>query len=59
MIKQVDVLAALDKPRKLFSIQKRVDSSTKSTDVLQELLREMLHDGKLNFDVKTGRWSKT
>ena len=37
MIKEEDVLAALDKPRAVYSLQQRLDPSNKSTDALQEL----------------------
>ena len=41
MIKEEDVLAALDKPRAVYSLQTRLDPSNKSTDALQELLLRM------------------
>ncbi len=53
-----DVLAALDKPRALYAVQQRVDPSNKSTDALQELLMRMRTEGKVKFDIKSGRWSK-
>jgi len=58
MTREEDVLAALDKPRALYSIQQRVDPSNKSTDALQELLMEMRTAGKVKFDIRSGRWSK-
>ena len=56
MIKEEDVLAALDKPRALYSLQQRLDPSNKSTDALQELLMQMRTAGKVKFDIKAGKW---
>jgi hypothetical protein len=56
--REEDVLAALDKPRALYSVQQLVDPSNKSTDALQELLLRMRAAGKVKFDIKSGRWSK-
>jgi hypothetical protein len=58
MTSEEDVLAALDKPRALYSLQQRLDPSNKSTDALQELLLRMRAAGKVKFDIKNGRWSK-
>ncbi len=58
MTKEEDVLAALDKPRAIYSLQQRLDPSNKSTDALQELLMRMRVGGKVKFDISTGRWSK-
>ncbi len=58
MIKEEDVFAALDKPRAVYPLQQRLDPSNKSTDALQELLMRMRAEGKLKFDIKTGKWSK-
>lgn len=58
MTKEEDVLAALDKPRALYSLQQRVDPSNKRTDALQDLLMQMRAEGKVKFDIKSGRWSK-
>lgn len=58
MTREEDVLAALDKPRALYSVQQLVDPSKKSTDALQELLLRMRAAGKVKFDIKSGRWSK-
>ena len=58
MSREEDVLAALDKPRALYSIQQLVDPSNKSTDALQELLMQMRTAGKVKFDINSGRWSK-
>jgi hypothetical protein len=58
MVKEEEVLAALDKPRALYSVQQRVDPANKSTDALQELLMRMRTEGKVKFDIKSGKWSK-
>jgi hypothetical protein len=58
MTKEEEVLAALDKPRALYSLQQRLDPSNKSTDALQELLMRMRAGGRVKFDIKTGHWSK-
>jgi hypothetical protein len=58
MINEEDVLAALDKPRAVYSLQMRLDPSSKSTDALQELLLRMRAAGKVKFDIKKGNWSK-
>ena len=58
MTREEDVLAALDKPRALYSIQQRCDPGNKSTDALQELLMRMRAAGKVTFNINTGKWSK-
>jgi hypothetical protein len=58
MTNEEDVLAALDKPRAIYSLQQRLDPSNKSTDALQELLMRMRAEGKVKFDINAGRWSK-
>ena len=58
MIKEEDVLAALDKPRAVYGLQQRLDPSNKSTDALQDLLMRMRTAGTVKFDIKTGKWSK-
>jgi hypothetical protein len=58
MTKEEEVLAALDKPRALYSLQQRVDPANKSTDALQELLIQVRAEGKVKFDIHTGRWRK-
>jgi hypothetical protein len=58
MTREEDVFAALDKPRALYGLQQRLDPSNKSTDALQELLMRMRTEGKVKFDIKTGKWSK-
>jgi hypothetical protein len=53
-----EVLAALDKPRAVYAIQRLVDPSNKSTDALQDLLMRMRTAGKVKFDINKGTWSK-
>jgi len=58
MTTEDDVLAALDKPRAIYSLQQRLDPSNKSTEALQELLMRMRAEEKVTFNIRTGRWSK-
>jgi hypothetical protein len=58
MTNEEDVLAALDKPSALYSLQLRLDPSSKSTDALQDLLMRMRATGKVKFDIKTGKWCR-
>lgn len=58
MLKEEEVLAALDKPRAVYALQTRLDPSNKSTDALQELLLRMRAAGKVKFNIHTGKWSK-
>jgi len=58
MIKEEDVLAALDKPRAIYSLKQRLDPGGKNTDALQELLMHMRSEGMVKFDINSGRWSK-
>ena len=58
MVREEDVLAALDKPRAVYAILQLVDPSNKSTDALQDLLMRMRTEGKVKFDINKGRWSK-
>jgi len=58
MTREEDVLAALDKPRALYSVPTAGRSSNKSTEALQELLLQMRAAGKVKFDINSGRWSK-
>lgn len=58
MTREEEVLEALDKPRALYAIQQRVDPSNKSTDALQDFLMRLRTEGKVKFDIKTGKWSK-
>jgi hypothetical protein len=58
MTNEENVLAALDKPRNVYSLLKMLDPSNKSTEALQELLIRMRSEGKVKFDINTGRWRK-
>jgi hypothetical protein len=58
MVKEEDVLAALDKPLAVYGLQQRLDPSNKSTDALQDLLMRMRTAGTVKFDIKTGKWRK-
>ena len=58
MVKEEDVLAALEKPLALYPLQQRLDPSNKSTDALHELLLRMRAAGKVKFDIHKGRWSR-
>jgi hypothetical protein len=58
MIREEDVLAALDKSRAISSLKHLLDPSSKSTDALQDVLMRMRSEGKLKFDIKSGKWSK-
>lgn len=51
------ILAALDKPRKLYSILMVVDPSG-SQEALQIELLKMRDEGLVKFDIHKGRWSK-
>jgi hypothetical protein len=58
LIKEEDVLAALDKPRAIYPLQQRLDPSNKSTEPLQEVLMRMRTAGKVKFDINGGKWRK-
>jgi hypothetical protein len=58
MTKEEDVLAALDKPRTIYALQQRLDLGNKSTDALQDLLMRMRTEGRVKFNINSGRWSK-
>lgn len=58
MTTEEDVLAALDKPRAIYALQKLLEPSSKSSAPLQDLLMRMRAAGKVKFDIKTGHWSK-
>ena len=58
MTREEEILAALDKPRAVYGVLQRVDPSNKSTDALQDQLMRMRTEGKVKFDIKTGKWSK-
>jgi hypothetical protein len=59
MTSEEDVLAALDKPRAVFGLKQLLDPSSKSTEALQDLLMRMRSAGKVKFDIKSGKWSKS
>ena len=59
MTNEDDVLTALDQPRAIYSLQQRIDPSNRNTEALQELLIRMRAAGKVKFDIKTGKWSKS
>jgi len=58
MIKEEDVLAALDRPRALYALQTRLDPSNKNTEALHELLIAMRAAGTVKFDIHRGKWRK-
>ena len=58
MIHEEDVLKALDKPRAIYSLQKLLDPSAKSSDALQDLLLRMRAAGKVKFDINKGHWTR-
>jgi len=58
VVTEDDIIAALDKPRALYSILQLVDPSSKSTEALQDQLMRMRSAGKVTFNIKTGKWSK-
>jgi hypothetical protein len=51
------ILAALDKPRKLYSILMVVNPSG-SLEELQQKLLKMRDEGLVKFDIHKGRWSR-
>lgn len=58
MITEAAIIAALDEPRPLFAIQRRVAPGEKSTEELQMVLMRMRDEKKVKFDINTGRWSR-
>ncbi len=58
MINVDDILAALDKPRAVYPLQQLVDPGSKSTEALQELLIRLRAEGKVKFDIKSGKWAR-
>ena len=58
VIKEEDVLAALDKPRAVYALQQLLDPGSKSAEALQDLLMRMRSAGKVKFDIKSGKWTK-
>ena len=59
MLNDEDVLAALDKPRAIYPLQQRLDPNNRTTEALQEQLMRMRSEGRVKFDIKTGKWSKS
>ena len=58
MMTETQIIAALDKPRSLYSIQQLVAPSQKDTDELQTVLMRLRDQKKVKFDIHTGRWSR-
>jgi hypothetical protein len=58
MVTEAEIMAALDKPRTLYSIQQRVAPSQKDTEALQIVLMGLRDQKKVKFDINSGRWSK-
>lgn len=58
MINEADVIRALDKPRKLYSIQQVINPGAKNTDELQAVLLRMRDAGKVAFDINSGHWRR-
>ena len=58
MITEAEIIAALDEPRPLFAIQRRVAPGDKNTDELQMILLRLRDEKKVKFDINTGRWSR-
>lgn len=58
MVKEDDVLAALDKPLAIYALQQRLDPSSRNTEAMQDLLMRMRAAGKVKFDIKSGKWSR-
>ena len=54
MTDEGDVLAALDRPRAVYSLQQLLEPGKKAADGLHDLLMRMRADGKVKFDIKTG-----
>lgn len=57
-MKEAEIIAALDKPRTLYSVQQRVAPGQKDTEELQIALMRLRDEKKVKFDINTGRWSK-
>ena len=58
MMKEAEIIAALDKPRTLYSVQQRVAPGQIDTEELQSALLRVRDEKKVKFDINTGRWSK-
>lgn len=57
LIREADIIAALDKPRSLYAIKQRVLPGEKGTEELQIVLMRLRDEKKVAFDINTGRWS--
>ncbi len=51
------LLAALDKPRKVYALLMMVSPSG-STEELQTMLMQMRDEGLVKFDIQKGMWSR-
>ena len=58
MITEAAIIAALDKPRSLYSIQQRVVPGQRDTEELQMVLMRLRDQKKVKFDINSGRWSR-
>ena len=58
MITEAQIIAALDEPRGLYSIQRRVRPGQKDTQELQMVLLRLRDEKKVKFDSDAGRWSR-
>ena len=58
MVREEDVLAALEKPLGVSPLKRRVDPDAKNTDALQGLLLQMRAAGKVKFDIHSGKWRR-
>jgi hypothetical protein len=58
MFTEAEIIAALDQPRKLYSIQQRVAPGQKDTEELQLFLMRLRDEKKVRFDINSGRWSR-
>lgn len=58
MITEAEILAALDKPLNLYSIQQRVSPGRRDTDELQTVLMGLRDRGRVKFDIKSGKWEQ-
>ena len=58
MMTEAEIIAALDKPRTLYSVQQLVSPGQKDTEELQIVLMRLRDQKKVKFDIHTGRWSR-
>ena len=60
MITEQDVLEGMDKPRTEAALKIRLDpGSGPNSDRLHDLLMDLRAKGKVRFDIRSGKWSKT